>query len=260
MHLVDVGQRAELGGQVAHRLDRAEVAVHRVDALEGDELRGGGVLGLQERAQVGHVVVAPDPLLAAAPDALDHGGVVEPVGKGHEAGDELGQGRERRVVGDVGGGEDERGLLAVEVGELRLQPLVVDRGARDVARAARARARGLDRLVHGRGHRRVLAHAEVVVAAPHRDVARAPVGPAPDRIGKGPRAALDVDEGAVAPLLVEPLQRGVQHGVVAHARSSPRPAPGPKGTGGLVHRGMPSQPAPPQSPRGGPPSRPPPFV
>ena len=39
VHLVEIGQRAVLLGQIADRGDRRDVAVHRVDALEDDDLR-----------------------------------------------------------------------------------------------------------------------------------------------------------------------------------------------------------------------------
>ena len=80
---------------------------------------------------------------------------------------------ERRVVGDIGGGEEERRLLAVQVGELGLELDVIMGGAGDVAGAAGARAHLVDRLMHGGADDRVLAHAEIVVGAPHGDVADA---------------------------------------------------------------------------------------
>ena len=53
------------------------------------------------RFEVGEVVVAEDVLLAAAvADARDHRGVVLLVGEDHEAGQQLLQRDERRVVGD----------------------------------------------------------------------------------------------------------------------------------------------------------------
>ena len=39
MHFVEIGQRVVLLGEVADRLDRRDVAVHRIDALEHDDLR-----------------------------------------------------------------------------------------------------------------------------------------------------------------------------------------------------------------------------
>ncbi len=53
----------------------------------------------------------------------------------------LRQRRQRRLVGDIAGGEQQRRLLAVQVGQLGFQLDVIVGGAGDVARAARARAR-----------------------------------------------------------------------------------------------------------------------
>ena len=79
--------------------------------------------------------------------------------------------RQRRPVRDVAGGEQQRRFLAVQVGELALEQHVVVVGAGDVARAAGAGAAAVERLVHGRDHLRMLAHAEIVVRAPDGDLA-----------------------------------------------------------------------------------------
>ena len=86
-----------------------------------------------------------------------------------QPGQQLLQRRQRGVVGDVGRGEQQRRLLAVQVGKLGLELDVVVRGARDVARAARAGAGRIERLVHGGEHGGMLAHAKVVVGAPDGD-------------------------------------------------------------------------------------------
>ena len=83
------------------------------------------------------------------------------------------QGRQRRLVGHIAGGEQQRRFLAVQVGQLALQLDVIVGGAGDVARAAGAGAGLVDGLVHGVEHDRVLALAEIVVGAPDDDVALA---------------------------------------------------------------------------------------
>ena len=103
-----------------------------------------------------------------------------------QPGQELDERRQRRVVGHVGGREEQRRLLAVQVGELGLELDVIVGGAGDVARAARAGADGVDRLVHGGEHGRVLAHAEIVVGAPDGDRMSA-LGPEVLGGGKAPR-------------------------------------------------------------------------
>ena len=108
----------------------------------------------------------------AVADAGDHRGVVLLVGEDDGARQQLGERRQRRVVGDVGRGEEQRRFLAVQVGELGLELHVIVGRAGDVARAAGAGADRVDRLVHGGDHGRVLAHAEVVVGAPDGDGTR----------------------------------------------------------------------------------------
>src|SRR3546814_14472475 len=38
MHLVQIGERVVLVGKIADRMDRPDVAVHRIDAFNGDQL------------------------------------------------------------------------------------------------------------------------------------------------------------------------------------------------------------------------------
>ena len=81
----------------------------------------------------------------------------------------LAERRQRRVVGDEAGGEQQRRFLAVQIGQLGFQLDMIMRGAGDVARAARTGAGRVDRLMHGRQHLGMLAHAEIIVAAPDGD-------------------------------------------------------------------------------------------
>ena len=73
----------------------------------------------------------------------------------------------------------------------------------------------VDRLMHGGAHDRVLAHAEIVVGAPHRHVAGALAG---ELIGGrvGPAAALQIGEDAVAAFLVQRLEVLTKIRVVVH--------------------------------------------
>ncbi|OIQ74659.1 hypothetical protein GALL_436870 [mine drainage metagenome] len=138
MHFVDIGQRAKFVGKIANLADRAEITIHRVNRFESDQHRPPLIDPLQNAAQVGHVVMLEDVLLAAAaPDALEHRGVVQRVRHDHQTGEQQRQRRKRRVIGDIGRGENQRRFFVVQVGKLCLQPLVIDRGARDIARAAR---------------------------------------------------------------------------------------------------------------------------
>src|SRR4051794_33924472 len=112
-------------------------------------------------------------------------------------------------------GEDQRRLAAVQIGELALEQEMHMAVAGDVAGAAGA---GPDRsqcLLHRRQHGLVLAHAEIIVRAPHRDLGADAVV-----IGawKPPAAPLEIGKDAIPPLgaqSVEPLPAFVIHPRIA---------------------------------------------
>ena len=156
------------------------------------------------------IVVAKDRLLRpAVADARYHRGVVVGVRDDRAARHRLAERAERRLVRDIAGSEQERRLGPVEVGELLLQQHVVVAGARDVARAARPGAHLVQRLVHRRDDLRVLPHAEIVVAAPDRDV----FDPAAGVMGGGRKIAgmaFQIREDAVAAVAAqtrEPIRK-----------------------------------------------------
>src|ERR1700742_4136663 len=93
----------------------------------------------------------------------------------------------------------------MEIGEFFLEQDVIVVGTSDVAGAAGAGATTIECLMHGGEHLRVLAHAEIVVRAPHRDVALA-AGAVMGRFGKGSDLALEVGEHAIAPLAAKTIK------------------------------------------------------
>jgi hypothetical protein len=102
VHLVEVGKRPVLLGEIADRRDRRDVPVHGVDALEGDYLGRALRKFLKFRLEVGNVVVTKNVLLALpVADALDHRRVVFLVREDDRARNELEEGRECSVVGNV---------------------------------------------------------------------------------------------------------------------------------------------------------------
>ena len=149
--LVEIGHGVVRVGDVAEFGDRRDVAVHRIDGLEGDELRRCGSRSRELAVEVARVVVREDALLGAAvPDALDHRGVVERIGEDDAARHARRQRAERRPVRDVARGEQQRGFLAVQVGELAA-PAARDSGwCRRCCGCRRRRRRTVDRLVHRR--------------------------------------------------------------------------------------------------------------
>ncbi len=218
MHLVNIGHGAIALRQGGDFRDGRDIAAHRIEALEDDELRA--IAGLdQQFLEMREVIVAENlPLGARALHALDHRVVIGGVGEDQAVRKEIGDRRDRREIGNPSGGEDERRFLAVEIGELMLQ--FDDRAARagDVARSPCARAhllRGLDHCVDDLG---MLAHAEIVVGAPDRDVLRAPVGAAPERLGESLHRALDMRKSAIAPLSLEAEQGPLEIAPIVHFR------------------------------------------
>src|SRR3546814_19513806 len=77
VEFVAMGERILLFGKIADRVDRGDVAVHRIDAFERDQLRGVGIVGGEKFFQMRKVVVAPNALFAAGiADARDHRRVI----------------------------------------------------------------------------------------------------------------------------------------------------------------------------------------
>jgi len=157
-------------------------------------------------------------LNAGSADALDHRGVVLRIGEDDAARQQPGQRAQGRLVGDVAGGEEQGGRLAVPVGQLALQEDVVVVGAGDIARAPRAGAALGEGADHGGDDLRVLAHAEVVVAAPDHDLfsGTGAAGNMPQGDGKAAGAAFEVGKDAIAALGLQGVDRALEQALVVH--------------------------------------------
>ncbi len=153
---------------------------------------------------------------AGVPDASDHRGMVEGVGIDLAARQQRAQGLQGCLVGDVARSEDERRFLGVQLREFALERHMQGVGAGDIARAAGARALGGDGGLHGLEHHRMLAHGEVVVAAPHGDVARLAVL-VEARAREGADDALEFDEDSVAALVAQALEMVREKSLVIHS-------------------------------------------
>src|ERR1700746_3277538 len=114
------------------------------------------------------VMAEYEALRAGTADAFDHGIVVEGVGKDRAAWQQAPERTEGGEVRYPPRCEDQRSFLAVQIGKLGLELHVRQVGSGNIASPAGARTRAFDRSMHGRQHVRVLTHAEIVVAAPHR--------------------------------------------------------------------------------------------
>ena len=208
MHLVDIGQRAKFVRQIADRFDRAEIAIHRIDRFKRDQLWRIRVIGFHQCAQMRHVVVTEDPLgTSIAAHTLDHRSVVQFIRVNDQARKQLGQRAQRCIIGNVGGREQQGRFLAVQIRQFSLEPFVINRRARDVARTARPGPRGIQCFVHRLQNYRVLAHAQIVVAAPDGDRLLGAVRARPDCVRKLPVLTFNIDEGAVPSLFVQTVNR-----------------------------------------------------
>jgi hypothetical protein len=211
-----------------------DVAIHRIDQLETDELGPGGHAFEQAR-EIRGVVVAEDVLLGAAvADAGDHRGVIEGIGEHHHTRQLTRQGRQRRIIGDIAGGEDQRRLAAVQIGKFALEQQMHMVVAGDVADSAGAGADRPQRLFHRRQHRRVLAHAEIVVGAPDGDLC-------PDPMIEGARKAaaapLEIGQDAIPSLGTQRVEALFEKGLVIYAGRCWLPSLRRRVSAGLLTRG-----------------------
>src|ERR1700730_5419734 len=138
---------------------------------------------------------------------------VEGIGKNHHARQFARQGGQCRVIGDIAGGEDQRRLAAVQIGELALQQQMHMVVARDIARAAGTGADCAQGLLYRSQDRRMLPHAEIVVRTPHRDLGADAV-----IIGarKAAAAPLEIGEHAVPPLGAQRVEALFEVALVIH--------------------------------------------
>src|SRR5690606_31047774 len=200
VHLVDIGHRIILVGQVGDRLYRCNVAVHGIDALEDDELGALASGRLQQAFQMRHVIVAEDLLLGAGTShTFYHGGVVEFVREDQAVRQEPRYGRYCGLVGNEPGGENQPGLLAVQIGELQFELYQRVVGAGDIARAAGAGTHAFRSALHGGDHIGMLSHAKIVIGTPDGDLLGFAIS-APYCTGKCARDALQIGENPVATL------------------------------------------------------------
>jgi len=202
---------------VAKLRDRSYIAIHRIDRFKGDQLRAPRCHVAQLPLQVGGVVVPEDSLLCpAVTNAFDHRGVVALVREHDAIGQARRKRRQRRQVRDIRGGEEQGGRLGMQLRQLAFQQHVPMIGAGDITRAAGSGAAPLERDPHGRQHRRMLAHAEIIVGAPDRDLAKAGLA-APGCAREGPGMALQIREHAIASFGPQARQGSIEEAFVVHA-------------------------------------------
>ena len=208
MNLVQIGDGAKFVGQIADFRNRRDIAIHGIDRLEGDDLGHRGVRLGQMHAQMFHVVMAEDALVGpAVANAVDHRGVVHLVGIDNGVGQNLGQRRQRRLVGNIARSEQQRRFLAMQAGELALKLDMIMVVAGDIAGAARPGAELVNRLVDGLDHLGMLRHAQIIVAAPDLYFAGDAIFIVSGGIGEIAPVAGNLRENPVASLVLQILDR-----------------------------------------------------
>jgi len=87
VNLVEIGHRAMPLGDLAQFGDRSDVAIHRIDRFEADELRAGRVGLPQQAVEISGIAMREDAFLGAAvADPRNHRGVVPGIRKDDAAG------------------------------------------------------------------------------------------------------------------------------------------------------------------------------
>ena len=219
MDFIDIAHCIMLLAHVQNFGDRSDIAIHRIDALERDQLGLVGIELTQLAVQVfGRIMFPDDALGAAVPDALDHRGVVERIGQDHAVRDACRQGAEGGPVGDIAGREDQRVFLAVQIGQFVFQQDMMMVGARNIARAPCPGAAFVDHPVHRFGYLGMLAHAEIIVGAPDRDLGGA-VFHIAGSMGIGASLAFDLGEHPVTALFPDRIQFAAKKCFIIHAQT-----------------------------------------
>ena len=73
MNFIDIGHGAELVGQIGDRFDRGNVAIHRIDGFEHDQLGALFACRGEQVAQMVEVIVAENLLFhTRLPHTLNH--------------------------------------------------------------------------------------------------------------------------------------------------------------------------------------------
>ncbi len=201
MHFVGIGHRTVALRKIADPIDGSHIAIHGIERLEDDELRPARLCGLEQFLQVIGIVMIEYPLFGTGlAHALDHRIVIPGVRKDQAVRHQFDQGRDTGFVRHIARREDECRILAVEIGQfvLKINQRMV--GARDVARAACTGAhsgRGFDHRANDLG---VLSHPEVIVGAPHHDIAGT-LRRVPDRAREASGQPFEVGKNPIPPLI-----------------------------------------------------------
>ena len=93
MHFIAVGHGPVAFGEIADRMDRRDITVHGIEALEDDQFWPRWIHGREQLFEVTEIIVAPDFLFAARlAHTFDHGIVVECIRQQQTVRQQLGDG------------------------------------------------------------------------------------------------------------------------------------------------------------------------
>ena len=169
------------------------------------------------------IVVTEDVFLGTGTaDALDHRGMVVGVGEDDAVRQIATEGRQGCLVGNIAGGKDQGIFLAMEVGKLAFQHVVIAGGAADVAGTTGTGASLINGLFHGVQDGRVLAHTEIVIRAPDRDFALGTCFITVCRFREMPGVTAQIGEYAISAFVFKRADVVAEKLLVIHNRIDPK--------------------------------------
>jgi hypothetical protein len=164
VRIVDHHQGIVALGEIADSGEVGDDAVHRKDAVRGDQAEAAVLRFPQARLQLGHVVVGiAQPARLAEANAVDDRGVVQRIADHGILFAE--DGLEQARIGVEAGAVEDRVLGAEKAGQPLLELLVVILGPADETHRGHAEAVAVERRLGGLDHARMVGKAEIVVCA-----------------------------------------------------------------------------------------------
>ncbi len=172
VRVIDHDEGVVLFREVADGGEVGDEAVHREDAVAGDEAGAGAGGGAQLFLEIGHVVVAVAMALGLAEaHAVDDRGVIQLVGNDRILGAE--QRLEKAAIRIEAGAVEDGVFGAEELAELRLEQLVRLLRAADETHAGHPEAPAVERFVSGADDLGMIGESKIIVRAEIQDLAPA---------------------------------------------------------------------------------------
>ena len=217
MDFIDIGHRAMLFADFDDLLDRRDVAIHRIDRFEGDQLGPARLDAGEQPVEIFDIIMLElQAFGAAVADAFDHRGMIERVREYDTIG-QLGRQRaKRRPVRDIARGEQQRVFLAMQVGEFDLELAMRMHGTRDIARATGAGTGAIEFFMHRFDHGGMLPHAEIIIGAPDGNFLLLAIFKVARRARIFTLATLQLGEHTVISAFLQAIERSLKMGFIIH--------------------------------------------